>query len=124
MRKYLLTLSLVMSRKNADLTYSICPCTFVQHADCVHPTYEGNNETLQQHSAHNMKIVLQIHFKTWYPLFYRHCFRVAVWGIIVTHIVPLYMHTSNIDSSYSYSSCVLLLSLICENKGTLGTFES
>lgn len=38
-RKYLLTRSLATPRKNASLTYSTCPCTFVKHADCVRPSY-------------------------------------------------------------------------------------
>jgi hypothetical protein len=35
MRKYLLTRSLATPGKNASLTYSMCPCTFVQYAVSV-----------------------------------------------------------------------------------------
>jgi len=76
--------------------------------------------------VHIMKIELQTHIKIRYPSFYRHCFRVAVRGIIFTHIDLIYIHSSKICSScsYSYSSYFLLLSLLCGDKDTSGTFET
>ena len=61
---------------------------------------------------HNMKIILQMHITIRYRLFYRHCFRVVLRGIIFTDIDLICMCSSNLSSSSSLSSILLLVLLL------------